>query len=369
MEGDSAFAGAAPAADQDEPAPTAYEQEPAQGARAEAESAAAGLTIEQAEKAQTIMSIASVSAGEAVAALQAYGWSVGVAAGTLLQGADSRKRKQPTSFDPTPAVASRAKPKKKPKLKLSAPAAAAPKPKPAAKPAAAPKPKPAKNSPPTKAPKDSSAAAAGSSAADDGDYVVDDKSGIVAELKVPLARVRRTVIEGDVKQVKPEALVLIAKATEMFVQYMAEDAFSFAIGAAKKRGGAQGTEQVRFVANVRHFPTHLGSFETHLSVECEQPTTYVDLANAISADPRLAFLAGASRKGLRKGLLYIRLSLSHARVFRPTDIVPPKRRVTGMHKAKKEKAAGGADKSPNGGATSPAAPAQAPTHSPTSMGE
>lgn len=74
-------------------------------------------------------------------------------------------------------------------------------------------------------------------------------------------------MEGDIKQVKPEALVLIAKATEMFVEYMAEDAFAYAMGAAKKRGGGPGTEQ---------------------------PTTYVDLANAVSADPRLTFLAGAT---------------------------------------------------------------------------
>lgn len=190
MEGDNPFA--APTGYQDEPAPTAYEQQPAISAAGAAPIdivGPGGLSIEQAEKAQTIISIASVSAGEAVAALQAHGWSVEAAAGALLQGVDSRKRKQVTSFDPTPAVNSRAKAKKKPKLKLTT-AAAAPAPK--AKPAA--KPRPAKKSPPTKASKDSGAAA-GSAAdeVDDGSKeVLDDKSGIVGELKVPLARVRRS---------------------------------------------------------------------------------------------------------------------------------------------------------------------------------
>jgi hypothetical protein len=101
------------------------------------------------------------------------------------------------------------------------------------------------------------------------------------QLKVPLARVRRTVVDGSVKQVKPEALVLIAKAAEMFVEYVVEQAYSYTLGAAKQRGGE------------------------------EQPTSYVDLANAVGADSRLAFLA---------------------------DIVPPKRKI--MPKPKLESAQG-----------------------------
>ena len=57
--------------------------------RADVEAAAAGLSIEQAEKAQTIMSIASFSAGEAVAVLQAHGWSVEVAAAALAAPSDA----------------------------------------------------------------------------------------------------------------------------------------------------------------------------------------------------------------------------------------------------------------------------------------
>ena len=79
------------------------------------------------------------------------------------------------------------------------------------------------------------------------------------------------------KQVKPEALVLISKAAEMFVEYLVEGAYSYTLGAAKSRGGTQ------------------------------EPTSYVDLANAVGADSRLSFLA---------------------------DIVPPKRRI--LPKAKQE---------------------------------
>jgi hypothetical protein len=105
---------------------------------------------------------------------------------------------------------------------------------------------------------------------------------LAAQLKVPLARVRRTVVDGDVKQVKPEALVLIAKAAEMFVDYLMEDAYGYTLGAAKTRGGK------------------------------EEPTSYVDLATAVGADPRLAFLA---------------------------DIVPPKRKL--LAKAKQDGAGAG----------------------------
>lgn len=72
------------------------------------------------------------------------------------------------------------------------------------------------------------------------------------------------------KQVKPEALALIAKSAEMFVEYLVEGAYSYTLGAAEQRGRK------------------------------EQPTSYIDLANAVSADSRLAFLA---------------------------DIVPPKRKL------------------------------------------
>ena len=129
------------------------------------------MDADQAQKVQTIVSITSVSAAEAAAALEQHGWNVEPAAHELLQ--DSRKRKAPSSFDPTPQTANRAKPKKKPKVK------AAPKPK------AADASKPAKKQAASKPAKVDASSAAGAPADGDGDAAsreVDEKSHLVGEV-------------------------------------------------------------------------------------------------------------------------------------------------------------------------------------------
>ena len=252
-----------------------------------------------------MVALASVSPADAVVALEAHEWVVDAAAKSLLQDPTSRKRKAPPSFDPTPQASTRAKPKKK-SSKTKGKAQAKPKAQPKA---AAPKKPAVKPSASTPSPRAGASSNGGSSQGDnDSDASgrdLDEKSHAagevpqapacpepqqrggcakpacprLAQLKVPLARVRRAVVEGDVKQVKPESLVLIAKAAELFVEYLVESAYSYTLGAAKQRGGE------------------------------EQPTSYVDLANAVGADSRLAFLA---------------------------DIVPPKRKI--IAKAKQESA-------------------------------
>ena len=284
---------------------------PARPRGAAAAAAAARMSDDRAEKVQQIVSLTSLKPADAEILLEAHGWDVGTIESLLhVQDPDSRKRKAPTSFDPTPQASSRTKPKKKSKTKAKAAATAKPNAK--AKPESKSKPKAAvannsEKKPSTPAASASAGASSSTPMDSDGDASsrdLDEKSSAagevpraltpplirsrqspdcicLAQLKVPLARVRRTIVDGSVKQVKPEALVLIAKAAEMFVEHLVEEAYSYTLGAAQRRGGE------------------------------EQPTSYVDLANAVGADSRLAFLA---------------------------DIIPPKRKV--MPAPKQESAQG-----------------------------
>ena len=215
----------------------------------EARNARAAFNSEIDRKVSKVMATTGANDVQARIALDSAGWDVDRAMASLLQSAGSgRKRSAPKSFDPmagAPQVLS-GKSKKK---KKSAP-----------KSKAAPKAKPAKAAP---------APAPVWVGEDGGASAFDEKAGLVASLVVPLARVRRIIVdEGDVKQVKPEALVIISKATELFVESTVEDAFRYTLGAAKAgatkgRGKARGKETM----------------------------AYNDLANAVAGDERLSFLA------------------------------------------------------------------------------
>ena len=256
----------------------------------EARNARAAFNSEIDRKVSKVMATTGANDVQARIALDSAGWDVDRAMASLLQSAGSgRKRSAPKSFDPMaggPQVLS-GKSKKK---KKSAP-----------KSKAAPKAKPAKAAP---------APAPVWVGEDGGASAFDEKAGLVASLVVPLARVRRIIVdEGDVKQVKPEALVIISKATELFVESTVEDAFRYTLGAAKAgatkgRGKARGKETM----------------------------AYNDLANAVAGDERLSFLA---------------------------DVVPPKRRVVAPADESAEEPAAAAPSPTPAAAEAPAA-AKAP---------
>lgn len=73
------------------------------------------MSAEHAKKVQAIVGLTSVQPEDAIAVLEAHGWSVEASAQSLLQVLNSRKRKPPPSFDPTPQETKRAKPKKRAK--------------------------------------------------------------------------------------------------------------------------------------------------------------------------------------------------------------------------------------------------------------
>ena len=259
----------------------------------EARNARAAFNSQIDRKVSKVMATTGANDVQARIALDSAGWDVDRAMASLLQSAGSgRKRSAPKSFDPMAGGPQVLSGKSKKKKKSAPKSKAAPKAKPAKAAKAAPAPAPVWVG------------------EDGGASAFDEKAGLVASLVVPLARVRRIIVdEGDVKQVKPEALVIISKATELFVESTIEDAFRYTLGAAKAgatkgRGKARGKETM----------------------------AYNDLANAVAGDERLSFLA---------------------------DVVPPKRRVVAPADESTEQPAAAAPSPTPAAAEAPAA-AKAP---------
>jgi outer membrane biosynthesis protein TonB len=150
-----------------------------------------GMSAEKAEKIQAIVKLTAVKPPDAQLLLEAHGWDVSKIQ-SLLQVADpdSRKRKAPTSFDPTPQASSRAKPKKKSKTKAKAAAKAKPKAKPKPKPKAADA-ETSEKKPSTSAASASARASSSSPMNSDGDATsrdMDEKSSAAGEVLQALTR-------------------------------------------------------------------------------------------------------------------------------------------------------------------------------------